>query len=219
MPLALSRAIDAELARSDVPAVSLAKERRQAEFFAGLATRVIAPRFLRRAGYEALASECETQRDLRTPGGAAAVAQHTIGRECRSPMPRLASIAYGASAHASTCAFYARHGEIETVMQTGNYCARALLSYFDHKDAVAAESTWIWDFTVTAINVAAGINSDNEHRPIGSLSRKRSRLDVARAKRQHVAGVACSIGAARTTACSVTRPPRRRMVPLDGGAN
>ena len=148
-----------------MPAVSLAKERRQAEFFAGLATRVIAPRFLRRAGYEALASECETQRDLRTPGGAAAVAQHTIGRECRSPMPRLASIAYGASAHASTCAFYARHGEIETVMQTGNYCARALLSYFDHKDAVAAKSTWIWDFTVTAINVAAGIDSDNAASP------------------------------------------------------
>ena len=79
MPPALSRAIDAELALTSQPVHDIAAERRQAEFFGWLAMRVIAPRTLRRAGYEALALGCERERDFR-PGGAAACAQHTIGR-------------------------------------------------------------------------------------------------------------------------------------------
>lgn len=159
MPLALSRAIDAELARTDVPAESVAEERCQAEFFAWLAMRVIAPRTLRRAGYEALAAGCENERDFQ-PGGAAAVAQHTIGREFRSSpiMPRLASFAYCSSAHTSTCTFYVGHDQLETVIQTGTYLARALLAPFSHEDANAADSAWIWSFAVATINAAADLS-------------------------------------------------------------
>src|SRR5258706_9388698 len=58
LPLTLSRAIEAELARTDVALDSLAEERQRAEFFAWLAVKCIAPRALRRAGYEALAAGC-----------------------------------------------------------------------------------------------------------------------------------------------------------------
>lgn len=158
MPLTLSRAIDAELARTDAPADSVAEERSQAEFFAWLAMRLIAPRTLRRAGYEALAAGCENEPSLR-PGGAAAEAQHTIGREFRSlPTPRLASFAYGASAHTSTCGFCAGHDRIETVTQTGTCLARVLVTPFAYEDANAADSAWIWNFAVAAINATTDLN-------------------------------------------------------------
>ncbi len=121
MPAALRRALDNELARTDVPIDSVAQETSSAKLFASLAMRMIAPRSLRRAGYEALAVACENERD-HCPGGAAALAQHMIGREFSSmntPWP--ASSAYGACAHASTCAFYAGQDEIETVIQAGTY--------------------------------------------------------------------------------------------------
>lgn len=159
MPPALNRAIDAELARTNVPADGVAAERYRAEFFAWLAMRVIAPRTLRRAGYEALAVGCEDERELR-PGGAAAVAQNTIGREfCRSPMPRLARIAYGATAHTSTCRFYASHQKMETVAGTGTYLARALLEPFSENDPSAADSAWIWNFAVAAINAMTDLSA------------------------------------------------------------
>ncbi|MDA0990646.1 MAG: hypothetical protein O3A51_07840 [Verrucomicrobia bacterium] len=154
MPMALSRAIEAELARTNVPADSVAAERSHAEFFARLAMGVIAPRTLRHAGYEALAAGCEGERDFR-PGGAAALAQHTIGYEFRSSEePRLASFAYCACAHTSTCAFYAGYEEMETVVQSGTYLARALLAPFSYEDASATESAWIWNFAVATINAA-----------------------------------------------------------------
>ena len=159
MPLALRRAIATELARTDAPSYSPADERGQAEFFAWLAMRVIAPRALRRAGYEALAVGCENERHLQ-PGGAAALAQSKIGFDFRySPMLGLASTAYGTSAHTSTCAFYAEHDEIEVVGQTGYYCARALLSGDYGVDA--AELEWNWEVAVRAINEATRISSDH----------------------------------------------------------
>lgn len=154
MPPALIRAIDAEFARTNETADSAAAERRQAELFAWLAMRVVAPRTLRRAGYAALAAACESERDLR-PGGAAALARYAIGREFRSSRtPRLAEIAYGASAHTSMCAFYASHEEMEVVAETGTYLARALLEPFSYQDASAAEPAWIWNFAVATLNAA-----------------------------------------------------------------
>ena len=161
MPISLSHALDAGLARTDVVPDSHAEERRRAKFFAWLAVRCIAPRTLRRAGYEVLAADCKNQRDL-LPGGACATAQHTIGKQYAyaHPMPRLASFAYGASAHASTSAFYASHDDIKIVTDTGTYCARALLEPLCDENANAAELATIWDFAVRAINVAIGLDSD-----------------------------------------------------------
>ncbi len=161
MPAALRRALDTELARTDVPIDSVAQERSSAKLFASLAMRMIAPRSLRRAGYEALAVACENERDY-CPGGAAALAQHMIGREFSSTnTPWPASSAYGACAHASTCAFYAGQDEIETVIQAGTYSARALISLFPYDDDGAAyddtsaeESDWIWNRAVASINLA-----------------------------------------------------------------
>jgi hypothetical protein len=156
MPLPLRRLIEAELARTDVVPEAPPQERERAAFFAWLAVRNIAPRALRRAGYEALAMGCENQRDF-APGDAAAVAQHTIGREHRDcrVMPRRASLAYGASAHASTCAFYAGHEDIAVVVETGHYCARALLAGSFYDDEIdAAGATWTWNFAAMAINAA-----------------------------------------------------------------
>jgi hypothetical protein len=120
--------------------------------------RVIAPRTLRRAGYEALAAECENERDFR-PGGAAAVAQHTIGHEFRSSLtPRLARFAYGACAYTSTCDFYAGHDQIETVTETGTYLSWALLEPLSYEDASVADSAWIWKFAVATINAATDLN-------------------------------------------------------------
>ena len=162
MPLALTRWIDAELARTDVQLHSHAQERRQAEFFGWLAIHVVAPRALRRAGYEDLAVGCEKARDLR-PGGAASGAQHTIGREFRSSLfsPRV-QVAYGASAHASTCAFYATHDEIATVFEAGHYCARAIVETFCCEDPEAAETAWSAGFAVAAINKAIEIGMTDE---------------------------------------------------------
>jgi len=166
MPLVLRRAIEAELARTDAPLDNLAKERCQAEFFAWLAVRTIAPRTLRRAGYETLAAGCENVRDFR-PGSssAMAVAQHTIGREFSSvSMPRLAHFAYGASAHASTYAFYAGDDEIEVALRTGEYCARALVQPFSWEDADDIETARIWGFAVAAINAGTIIETDPQIR-------------------------------------------------------
>ena len=92
MPPGLGSAIETELSRSDLQPDDDTKERRRAEFFASLAVRVIAPRTLRRAGYESLATECENQRDFR-PGGAAANAQHTIGKQYATISRHMAALA------------------------------------------------------------------------------------------------------------------------------
>jgi len=109
---------------------------------------------LRRAGYHALATDCENQSDLWNGMLASAGAQHTIGKEyAYGGTPPLASLAYGASAHAATCAFYAGHDDIEAVIETGNYCARALLELLLEK----AEAAGIWEFAVRAINTAINL--------------------------------------------------------------
>jgi hypothetical protein len=90
---------------------------------------------------------------------ASAAARHAIRnvhRGCRL-MPRLAGSTYGACAHAATAAFYARAEEIETVTETGHYCARALLQSIGDEDADVTEPPWIWDFAVSTINTAAGV--------------------------------------------------------------
>ena len=161
MPLALRRAIDTELDGIDVTPGKFADERPRAEFFAWLAVRCIVPLNLRRAGYDALAVDCQNQNDLWNASLASAGAQHTIGKEhrgCRL-MPRLAGSAYGACAHAATAAFYARAEEIETVTETGHYCARALLQSIGDEDADVTEALWIWDFAVSVINTAAGLGA------------------------------------------------------------
>lgn len=160
MPIALIRAIEAELARMDVPPDSEAEERRRAEFFAWLTVRVIAPDYLRRAGYDNLAVDCSRQTDLWKAMLASATAQHTIGKQyAYSSTPRLASFAYGASAHASTAAFYAGHKDIQVVIETGHYCARALLEGFSYEDTLPADAAQIWDFAVRAINSALELES------------------------------------------------------------
>ncbi|AGK58679.1 hypothetical protein HYPDE_35038 [Hyphomicrobium denitrificans 1NES1] len=139
-------------------------ERRSAAFFARLAIEHIAPCALRRAGFEQMAA------DVASGVLAPAAAQHTIGAadaaRCRaagapSPMPTLESSAYGASAHASTTAFYAGHQEIDVVAQTGYFCARALLDAFSYDDdIVIADTAWIWDFAAMVINAAIDLDSD-----------------------------------------------------------
>jgi hypothetical protein len=153
MPNVLVSAIETELSHIVVQHDSEAEERRSAEFFAWLTVRVIAPAYLRRAGYDQLAANCENQSDLRDEAHPSSTAQHTIGKQyAYSRTPRLASFAYGASAHASTAAFYAGHEDIETVIETGHYCARALLEGFSYKDASPADAAQIWAFAVRAIN-------------------------------------------------------------------
>lgn len=153
MPNALVSAIETELSHIVVQHDSEAEERRSAEFFAWLTVRVIAPAYLRRAGYDQLAADCENQSDLRDEARPSATAQHTIGKQyAYSLTPRLASFAYGASAHASTATFYAGHEDIETVIETGHYCARALLEGFSYEDASPADAAQIWAFAVRAIN-------------------------------------------------------------------
>lgn len=164
MPTPLRRVLEAELTRTDVTPDAPGQERERAAFFAWLAVRNIAPRALRRAGYEALAVGCENERRF-APGGAAAVAQHTIGREHRGRkiMPRLASRAYGASAHASTTAFYAGHEDIKVVVQAGDPCANALINCcFDDDEIEPADALWIWDFAAMAINAAICLHQDDE---------------------------------------------------------
>jgi hypothetical protein len=163
VPPELRHAIQVELDRIDVRPDAHADERRRAEFFAWLAVRRIAPRYLRRAGYEALVIECEKQADLR--GGAPARAQQTIGIEHRDRASRWSpriSAAYGACAHASTATFYAGLDEMRWVAETGNYCARALVECLSVENPDPAEQAWVWDFAVNAINdaVAVSIRTD-----------------------------------------------------------
>lgn len=168
MPLTLSSAVEAELGRTALQHDSEAEERRRAEFFAWLTVRVIAPAYLRRAGYDHSAVRCEEQTDLSNGMLASATAQHAIGKQyAYSSTPRLASFAYGASAHASTAAFYAGHEDIQVVVQTGNYCARALLEGFSYEDASPADAARIWAFAVRAINAAVELGSgeDVQHGP------------------------------------------------------
>lgn len=146
-----------------------AKERQRAEFFAQLAVRNIAPRALRRAGYVAQADACAA------PEGpwnlAAAGAQHHIGHcdrkrdvaEGRGPqiMPRLDSLAYGASAHAATTAGHARADEIETVVEAGRYCGLALTSSVFWGDEIEpADEVWVWNFAAKVINAAVDLDQD-----------------------------------------------------------
>jgi hypothetical protein len=146
MPIALKGAVEAELARTDDTSDSEIEERRSSEFFAWLTVRVIAPAYLRRAGYHHLAADCEKQSDLWNGRLASATAQHTIGKQYAcSSTPRLASVAYGARAHAATAAFYAGHKDMQTVIETGHYCARALLEGLSYDDTSAADTAQIWD--------------------------------------------------------------------------
>lgn len=93
MPVALSGAVEAELARTDVTPDSETEERWRAEFFAWLTVRVITPAYLRRAGYHHLAADCENQSDLWNGMLASATAQHTIGKQhACSSTPRLANL-------------------------------------------------------------------------------------------------------------------------------
>lgn len=173
MPLTLRRAIEAELARADVPnrwywekhpaggasrpdSDADREERRRAAFFAWLAVEYLAPLALRRAGYEQMAIDVAS--GTLPPAGA----QHTIGRQYARrglrPMPMRASCAYGTSAHASTTAFYADHRDIDVVAQTGYFCARALIdaSFYDD-EIVVTDAAGVWDFATLAINTAIGL--------------------------------------------------------------
>lgn len=160
MPISLNRAIEAELDRAALQHDSEAEERRRAEFFAWLTVRVIAPAYLRRAGYDHAAVRCEEQSDLWNGMLASATAQHAIGKQyARSSTPRLASFAYGASAYASTAAFYAGHEDIEVAIQTGHYCACALLKGFSYEDTSQADAAQVWAFAVQAINAAVALET------------------------------------------------------------
>lgn len=135
-------------------------ERRRARFFARLAVEYIAPCALRRAGFEQMAA------DVASGVMAPAAAQHTIvaadAVRCRaagapSPMPALHSCAYGASAHASTAAFYTTRPEIDCVHQTGYFCARALLDASFYDDIAVENPAEVWNFAAAAINMAIGL--------------------------------------------------------------
>lgn len=124
-------------------------ERRRAAFFARLAVEYIAPRALRRAGFEQMAADVAG--GMLSPAGA----QHAIGRKyahCETPM--LANCAYGASAHASTAAFYAAHRDIDVVTQTGYFCARALLDASFYDDVAVENPDEVWNFAAAAMNTA-----------------------------------------------------------------
>jgi len=156
MPRRLLRAFDAEFARGDVAPDAPEIDRKRAEFFAWLALRHIAPHALRRAGYDGLAANCGKQSDLSEGAAAAACSQHTIGMQyAYSETPRLAGLAYGASAHAATAAFYAGCEDIETVVMAGEFCARALIGGFFYDDDIdIADAVWVWEFAAGAMNAA-----------------------------------------------------------------
>lgn len=132
-------------------------ERRRAAFFARLAVEYIAPRALRHAGFEQMAA------DVASGVLAPAAAQHTIGAaaaaRCRAAgapwlMPIFESCAYGSSAHASSAAFYADLPEIDSVHQTGWFCAAALLAASFYDDVAVENPNEVWNFAATAINTA-----------------------------------------------------------------
>lgn len=173
----LRQMIDAELVRTDMPngyswnyrpttgpipkdSEADKIERRRARFFARLAVEYIAPRALRRAGFEQMAA------DVASGVVAPAAAQHRIGAadavRCRAagaplPMPVLHSCAYGASAHASTSKFYAHLPEIDSVHQTGYFCARALLDASFYDDVAVDNPAEVWNFAAASINMATGL--------------------------------------------------------------
>ena len=157
MPRALRQAMTVGLERTDVVADLPAQERQRAAFLAWVAVRNIAPSALRRAGNEAQAAECEQQVCLSKGMIAAAGAQHAIGKKYAGSglMPPLASCAYGACAHATTAALYARNGDVAAVAEAGHYCARALLdaSFYD-AEMVVPNTGWLWNFAAVTINEA-----------------------------------------------------------------
>lgn len=160
MPPILRDAIQAEFDRTDVAQISLDEERRRAKFFALLAVRCIASAALRRAGYAALAAECEGQTSLWEGMLAAAGAQHTIGKQyarCQTPEP--AASAYTACAHTATAAYYAGHEDIAVLVDTGTYCARALVESIPYVDPQPEELTLVWVTAANAINVASGLRN------------------------------------------------------------
>lgn len=175
VPQPLQRTIDAESARPAVRLESPADERKRAVFLAWFAVGLIAPRHLRRAGYDTLALNCEKQPDLQSAGNAAARAQYTIGRDCLhrtgGGMPALLDVAYATCSHAATAAFYARAADIQTVVETGRCAAHALTSpIFLDEDGSGyrtdpGEATWVWDSLVHAINTAMTIGPDSAHAP------------------------------------------------------
>ena len=75
IPIALYRAIHIEFSRPVARMDSSEDERRRADFFAWFAIQTIAPRHLRRAGYDEQAAACESASDLGEGGHAAASAQ------------------------------------------------------------------------------------------------------------------------------------------------
>lgn len=147
-PPALAQAIEAELARTNVPAESIATEQYQAEFFACLALRVIAPFSLRCVGYEELAASCENARGFKS-GEAAACARYDIGGKYHGIMPLLAQNAYGASDHAATLFFFARDGH---VWEAGEQFAFTLRDAFSGENEHVPEASLMWNFAVEAIN-------------------------------------------------------------------
>jgi hypothetical protein len=153
MPWTLGRAIEDELRRSDVALDSDAEERRRAAFLARLTVEALAPFALRRAGYLRMAA------DVASGTLPPAAAEHTIGREHvgKGIMLRPPASAYSASAHAATAAFYAAHQDIDVVIQTGRYCASALLAPLEpliEDEVDAAEPTGVWNCAVRTINRA-----------------------------------------------------------------
>jgi hypothetical protein len=155
-PATFLDAIEHEIERSDVPRDSADIERRRSEYFAWLAVRVIAPHYLRRAGYDDFAAECETQSSLDTARLVAASAQHAIGKQYSHTKvtPREAQFAYGASARTCTSASYACNPDMKVASEAGHFCARALLETFSYEDAPPAEIAAIWHFALQSMNTA-----------------------------------------------------------------
>lgn len=171
MPIALNRAIHVELARPITRMDSVNDEQRRAEFFSWFAIKTIAPRHLRRAGYEEQAAECESATVLWEGGLAAAGAQHTIGKASRASqcLPQLLQFAYSASAHACNSTLdeyqliHAGEQRTEWVAQSGWHCARALTASlafaFEGEDADPTELAWVLETTVSLINRAMMVSA------------------------------------------------------------
>jgi len=155
--------------RHERPPIDISIERERAEFFARFAVGVVAPHYLRTAGYNDFAAACECDTDLRATRRSAARAQQSIGiiqriRHARHGYrhiddPQREIMAYSAAAHTSSARFYALMDDEEFFPDAGYYAGCALsagLSYDDPLEADPAETAWLWNLALLAINRSAG---------------------------------------------------------------
>ena len=170
VPSEMRHAIDVGLGHPAVKRPDRRVERLRAEFLTELMMDILAPRYLRFAGFDDLAAACEAEIGQKGKRSACWTVRDILGVHVLdgvTPVPpkSIGSSVAGAADYANLLCLFASgddctHDAIETYSKAGEWAARSLIqpartdSPQPRPFGDAAEQSWLWAFAARAINDA-----------------------------------------------------------------